>query len=85
MKYLIPLINSNDLNNSAMGNINLKFHYNNMSPGNRLGTSVIRRHLDDTEIRKIVHNKGILRGNKNSYSLNSSTDLPRIQISKNFS
>ncbi|MCQ2818659.1 MAG: hypothetical protein MJ252_15440 [archaeon] len=90
MKYLTPLINSNEIavGNSAMGNVNLRFHYNNLNTSNSnsssLGGSVIKRHMEDTEFRKIINTKGNMKVSQNyAYSMSNSSDtLPRIHKNK---
>jgi hypothetical protein len=46
MKYLLPLVNSNEMNlgKSSMSNINLKFHYNNS----------VNRYINEKEMKKIM-------------------------------
>ena len=60
MKYLLPLVNSNEcsVNKSGMNNINLKFHYasNNNTSNNS------RKYLDDTDTRRKRRRQPGLRG-----------------------
>ena len=86
MKYLLPLVNSNEcsVNKSGMNNINLKFHYasNNNTSNNS------RKYLDDTDIKKMMNNRGNMKVNnmssshRNNSLQNSIDSLPSIKVSK---
>ena len=84
MKYLLPLVNSNEcsVNKSGMNNINLKFHYANG------GTNTnSRRYIDDMDMKKIISNKSNLKvksmsSRRNNSVQNSIDSLPSIKVSK---
>ena len=82
MKYLLPLVNSNEcsVNKSGMNNINLKFHYAS-------GGTNSRRYIDDMDMKKIISSKGNLKGKsmssrRNNSVQNSIDSLPSIKVSK---
>ena len=82
MKYLLPLVNSNEcsVNKSGMNNINLKFHYAS-------GGTNSRRYIDDIDMKKIISSKGNLKrksmSNRRNNSVQNSIDsLPSIKVSK---
>ena len=82
MKYLLPLVNSNEcsVNKSGMNNINLKFHYAS-------GGTNSRRYIDDMDMKKIISSKGNLKrksmSNRRNNSVQNSIDsLPSIKVSK---
>ena len=82
MKYLLPLVNSNEcsVNKSGMNNINLKFHYAS-------GGTNSRRYIDDMNMKKIISSKGNLKGKsmssrRNNSVQNSIDSLPSIKVSK---
>ena len=82
MKYLLPLVNSNEcsVNKSGMNNINLKFHYAS-------GGTNSRRYIDDMDMKKIISSKGNLKGKRMSSRRNNSVQnsidsLPSIKVSK---
>ena len=82
MKYLLPLVNSNEcsVNKSGMNNINLKFHYAS-------GGTNSRRYIDDMDMKKIISSKGNLKGKSKSSRRNNSVQnsidsLPSIKVSK---
>ena len=82
MKYLLPLVNSNEcsVNKSGMNNINLKFHYAS-------GGTNSRRYIDDMDMKKIISSKRNLKGKsmssrRNNSVQNSIDSLPSIKVSK---
>ena len=82
MKYLLPLVNSNEcsVNKSGMNNINLKFHYAS-------GGTNSRRYIDDMDMKKIISSKRNLKGKRMSSRRNNSVQnsidsLPSIKVSK---
>ena len=82
MKYLLPLVNSNEcsVNKSGMNNINLKFHYAS-------GGTNSRRYIDDMDMKKIISSKGNLKrksmsSRRNNSVQNSIDSLPSIKVSK---
>ena len=82
MKYLLPLVNSNEcsVNKSGMNNINLKFQYAS-------GGTNSRRYIDDMDMKKIISSKGNLKrksmsSRRNNSVQNSIDSLPSIKVSK---
>ena len=81
MKYLLPLINSNDsISKNNIGNVNLKFHYNNNS-----------KFYDNEDLKKFAYssnsqrvNKSEVLNSKKGNSIQNTYDsLPSIKKSTN--
>ena len=81
MKYLLPLINSNDsISKNNIGNVNLKFHYNNNS-----------KFYDNEDLKKFanssnsqrVNKSEVLNSKKGNSIQNTYDSLPSIKKSTN--
>ena len=81
MKYLLPLINSNDsISKNNIGNVNLKFHYNN---NNKFKDNEDLKKFANSSNSQRVNKSEVLNSKKGNSIQNTYDSLPSIKKSTN--